>query len=98
MSAPSPTAEHVVLSLCRVLLGDPTKRNTRGQRTDHGLLSLVIDGYQHSPRCPFGQHLTPGLGGDPCSDRCRAAHAAIDLAGAWLRANEGQAVLEEVAG
>lgn len=81
------TAEHVVLLLCRVILGD--KSDPR--RQDNGLMPLVIDGRQHVARCPRGQWLSPKSprpDGDPCSDRCQFAWAAIGLAGAWLKANE----------
>lgn len=73
----------VVLDLVRVILGDG--------RTDHGLLTLVIDGRQHVPTCGYGQWLTPGgprPEGDPCSARCVAVHAALDAAEAWLRSVE----------
>lgn len=79
---PLDEAEAVILDLCAVLLGDPTRPG------DRGLLNLVIDGRQHAPRCPFGQWLTPGLGGDPCSSRCVAAHEAISAAERWLMARE----------
>lgn len=75
-------AESVILRLCAVLLGNPRKPG------DRGLMSLVIDGERHTPKCPFGQYLTPGLGGDPCSERCLDAQEAISQAAAWLREHE----------
>ena len=73
----------VVLDLCEVLLGDGG--------TDRGLMSLIIDGYHHTPGCPRGQWLqqgSPRPAGDPCSDRCVRARAAISRAAAWLQAHE----------
>lgn len=77
-----------ILNLIWVLLGDGP------DGPDRGLLSLVAHGMQHTPRCPHGQWLAingPRPHGDPCSDRCAYAHAAIDRAERWLKAHEQQA-------
>lgn len=88
------SAAIVITELCRVLLGD--KSDSRKQ--DNGLMNLIIAGEQHTPRCPRGQWLTTGgprPDGDPCSSRCVAAHAALDLADTWFREQEA---LAETAG
>lgn len=74
-------AESVILGLSAVLLG--------GDDRGAGLLRKRVDDRFHTARCPIGQYLTPGLGGDPCSDRCIAAREALDAATRWLRAREG---------
>lgn len=65
-----------VLGLLEGYLGD--------RKRGAGLL-VVRGGRFHTPRCPFGQHLTPGLGGDPCSKRCAQIDAAIAASAAWLQ-------------
>lgn len=95
-------AEAVILELVRVVLGDKRRRVT-----DNGLMTTIVRGGQHTPRCPRGQWLQPNgprPDGDPCSDRCVAAWAAIHAAARWLMDNEQPAapaqagLWEEVAG
>jgi hypothetical protein len=77
-----PDAETAIVALLGVVIGFDEK--------DHGYMSLVIDGDQHTPRCAFGQWLTPGgprPEGDPCSERCVTARAAVDMALEWLGAH-----------
>lgn len=94
--ARSSAAEAVVLDLLRVLLGDQ-KRDKHGKRKDYGLMSLMAHGFQHTPRCPHGQWLSVDGSrphGDPCSDRCRTAHAAIRAASIWLKAHGVEAPVQ----
>lgn len=75
----APDAELVVLALLGVVIGF--------EPGDRGYMSLVINGVQHTPKCPFGQWLTPNgprPQGDPCSERCETAQWAVSLAVAWL--------------
>ncbi len=76
-------AERVILLLLGVVRGFNAK--------DRGYMSLVIDGRQHTPRCPFGQWITqkePGQPkGDPCSERCEQAQQAVSEAVDWLLAH-----------
>jgi hypothetical protein len=73
-------ADEVVLALLGVVIGFDEQ--------DRGYMSLVIDGEQHTPKCPFGQWLAPKEPGqpkgDPCSDRCVTARTAVHMALAWL--------------
>ena len=75
-------AEYVIVNLLTVLFGNRTARPV-----DRGLMSHVVRGRQHTPGCPFGMALRPGdgeRGGSDCSDRCKAAWEAFELAVYWL--------------
>lgn len=75
-------AEYVIVSLLTVLFGDRKKRPV-----DRGLMTRVVNGRQHTPGCPYGQYLRPTdreTNGSPCSDRCKAAWEAFELAVYWL--------------
>lgn len=92
-----PDAESVIAELVRVLLG----RHPDLGKWDRGLMSLMIGGEQHVPKCPKGQYLVAGdslRGGQPCSDRCVLAWAAIGLAAEWFRAREQQSASIEAFG
>lgn len=74
-------------ALMTVLAGDPARKGDRGQ------LVRVHQGGRHLKSCEIGLYLTRGsaaTGGDPCSQRCQAAHEAIRLGAVFL-----QAVIDE---
>lgn len=76
-----------VSALMKVIAGDPKRRTDRGQ------LTRVYQGGRHLPTCEIGLYLTRGsaaTGGDPCSQRCLAAHEALRLGAVFL-----QAVIDE---
>lgn len=66
-------------ALMTVLAGDGRK--------DRGLLAKRHEGTVHLRECNIGMWLVAGdslRGGQPCSQRCRAAHEAMRLAGVFL--------------
>ena len=72
-------------ALMTVLAGDGRK--------DRGLLAKRHEGTVHLRECNIGMWLVAGdslRGGQPCSQRCRAAHEAMRMAGVFL-----QAVIDE---
>lgn len=70
-------AAEVVGGLLEGYFGDEKRERGAG-------LLVVRGGRFHTPRCPEGQWLTPGLRGDPCSARCAQIDGAIALASVWL--------------
>ncbi len=69
-------------ALMKVIAGDPKRKTDRGQ------LTRVYQGGRHLPTCEIGLYLTRGsaaTGGDPCSQRCLAAHEALRLGETFLR-------------
>lgn len=68
-------------ALMTVLAGDG--------RRDRGLLAKRHEGTVHLRECNVGMWLVAGdslRGGQPCSQRCRAAHEALRLGAAFLLA------------
>lgn len=69
-----------VSALMTVLAGDGRK--------DRGLLAKRHEGTVHLRECNIGMWLVAGdslRGGQPCSQRCRAAHEALRLGETFLR-------------
>ena len=67
-------------ALMTVLAGDGRK--------DRGLLAKRHEGTVHLRECNIGMWLVAGdslRGGQPCSQRCRAAHEALRLGETFLR-------------